>query len=317
MLVALFLCSACASPPNAHETSREAARVASEVRDWPRAATLWSELWFDPASSDSEAAFETARALAATGDRSSALRVMQSRVARTPGDLEAMEYVGLLERDLGRLEAARVTLERVHAQDPGRRRTSEALADLRHQVGDELGALHAARRGLAADLSDGYDPTIEAQRRVALAAARLGHTAEALAAWSAVFDRGAGGADDAVGAARLVLATAPEEPEAGWQPDPRAARWLSAAIEARPGRSDMLRAAAELAVLSGNTERVAGFARRALETDPGDVESLALLVEALWASGDDEGAERILEHGRRLVLEPEQRVRLEALAARK
>jgi len=328
---------------------REAARIATDVSDWPRAAALWHELWQRSGHLDPEAAREAARAIAATGDRAGAKALLRSQLARGGDDAAAFTQLGALELADGEHDRAQASFERALALAPGDTRAAVALAQLYRLAGDDARALAtvqgatryaAAMAALAADSAPAAGaPTqpragtaavgsggsasatraaageADLERDAALelgrASLRLGRYADALVEFERAY---ADPRQPVAPADALALASAfSTAGEGQWQRASSVLGWLQRARDAHPNRSDLPFATARVYDALGRPDDAAQAARRAVELDPGDVDALVLLVTSLRAAGRADEAQRALAHAFTLDLESDERARLVAL----
>lgn len=93
----------------------------------------------DPA--DARGLVRVGRVHEVRGNLPMAIKAYQFAVARTPGDLDLLEKIGLLQAQLGLEPLARPVLETVVAKDPTRWRSHDALGMLADRRGDHLAAL--------------------------------------------------------------------------------------------------------------------------------------------------------------------------------
>jgi tetratricopeptide (TPR) repeat protein len=199
VLVLALVCAAssCRTPP-AGDRPREAARIATDVGDWPRAAALWHELWQHSGHLDPEAAREAARAIAATGDRAGAKALLRSQLARGGDDAAASSQLGALELADGEHDRARASFERGRALAPGDTRAAVALAQLYRLTGEDARALAtvqgatryaAAMAALAAEAPTGAGaPSSVGARAEGAGSAAVGPKGGAAAARAAARD---------------------------------------------------------------------------------------------------------------------------------
>jgi tetratricopeptide (TPR) repeat protein len=354
VLVLALVCevASCRTPP-AGDRPREAARIATDVGDWPRAAALWHELWQHSGHLDAEAAREAARAIAATGDRAGAKALLRSQLARGGDDAAASSQLGALELADGEHDRARASFERALALAPGDTRAAVALAQLYRLTGEDARALatvqgatrHAAamaalaaeaptgesappavgarteavgsRGGAAAARAAARDAASEAalERDAALELGRVSLKLGRYAEALVAFERAYADPDQpVVPADALALASAFLTAGKGqWPLAASLLGWLQRARAAEPNRSDLPLASARLYDALGRPEDAAQAARSAVELDPGDVDALVLLVTSLRAAGRVDEAERALAHGFALDLDSAERARLVAL----
>ncbi|MEZ6014910.1 MAG: tetratricopeptide repeat protein [Planctomycetota bacterium] len=314
--VALVL-TACRAGGAGDVDAREAARIASRVADWPRAARLWHELWMRSGYVDSEAAREAARAIAANGDRAGAKGLLRSQVARFGGDAPLLTELGALQLADGEAAPARASFEAALALDPSDTRAATGLAQLYRQSGEDERAIATVRSAtrLAAGVPDakslGDSATPETWLELARASLNLGELDEACAAFRVAYASLTPEPKDALRLARALLAS--EDAPPALLDDAQA--WLQAAQSQQPNDSRLHRVSASLLLARGAPLDAKLPARRAVELDPGDVDAIIVLVSVLQASGDPAGAAQILEHGLALPLVGDERGRLEALRA--
>jgi len=181
----LLLASACRSVrgETARASPRDAARIATEVSDWPRALSLWHDLWARSGHRDGEAAYEASRALVATGDRAGGEALLRIHVARAEDDPRVWTQLGHLELERGALDLAGASFSRALELDPAELRAATGLAQLHRARGEDraaLDVLEGAQRAAgatvgAARIRLGRAASLELGR----AALQLGHWDEA------------------------------------------------------------------------------------------------------------------------------------------
>ncbi len=279
----VLLLGACEGPstrPDLQEGVRRAL-LAEELGDWRRAAELWHGL-HDGASA--QAARGLARALVATGDRPGALRVLAGVSVVTPGLL--MDRAAL-HGALGQAEQAAEDLRVACRMDRASLEARTLLGQQLLEQGLDLEALGVLRE--AAALSPA-DPG--AWRRFAVAAARAGAGEEELGAYLALAGLGPLQLSEALALAGLVV----ERPEHHGA----AARWLAAALEQDPSRSDGWLALAGLRGRLGDADGRVAALRSALEAEPGDRSVLLELGRERAVRAEWEALEKLLGHAQSL-----------------
>lgn len=99
----------------------------------------------------SAAAVHLAKHYLATGDHARTLSTAERILGWRGDSVDGWSYKGLAERELGRLEAARASLERARALDPTRAETHNNLGSVYFELGMPAEAAQAFQRALAVD----------------------------------------------------------------------------------------------------------------------------------------------------------------------
>lgn len=251
---------------------------------WLEAGEVWQGLHRqDPG--DAEAVRGLARALEVQGDRSGALAVLEGARGRTDGDALVRWELAVRYERAGRLESARDEYRAACDSDPAWAKPRIAAARLCMDVGDIREAHALVEQALQLAPED-----VQARTLLARCLEAEGALGPALDVWLGLAASRGLDSSESLRAGRIAL-TEKRELET-------AEAWVSAARSRDPQRNDLHRLHAGILVELGRADEATEALRRALESDPGDMDVLEDLAGLYLSVGDSEAVGTLAAHAR-------------------
>ncbi|HWE36328.1 MAG TPA: tetratricopeptide repeat protein, partial [Isosphaeraceae bacterium] len=240
-----------------------------------------------PGPVDRSAAVARARRLLAANRPELALRAVTGIDDGDKGAAEAATIAGFAAVRLGRLDEARVALERALRLDPAQPLSASVLAAICLDANEADVGLHWLRVAAAHDPKDPR-PWLGMGK----VQADLGHDADAEAAFAEALRRAPDDPEARAGRARALLGLGRAD-EAG--------EVLADGLRDDAGDSVLLGLAARQALDSGGLDRASELADRALDADPDNLDALRTRARTRLALGRDADALDDAEHAARVA----------------
>lgn len=299
--------------PSDSEAELAAARSASRQGEWREAAGRWAEILHRGDERSREACIGLSRATLELGDAAGAQRFadLGLRTFSRDADLLVCRAEALVAQ--GFLHSAETAFEAALAAAPERPAIALGLARLSNDLGRSEAALAVLEPRLGTD-GTGPGPLAKdprAARIVADAQRRLGRIRDAFDSYARAFELAAPSSGDLVHAASMAEAehVRAELPRAAFL----AGGWLqrAAALDPQCTRAHYL-----LGVLAQGAEPAVAAAhlRRAVETDPADLDALTALAKLQARRGEIQDSIAMAERALTLETDPAKRTELERLA---
>lgn len=263
---------------------------------WLESGEIWQGLHRENPG-DAEAVRGLARALEVQGDRAGALAVLEGARGRTDGDALIRWELAVRYERAGRLESARDEYRAACDSDPVWVEPRIAAAQLYMDAGEVGEALALVEQAMQLAPED-----VQARTLLARCLEAEGALGPALDVWLGLAASRGLDSSESLRAGRIAL-TEKRELE-------RAEAWVSAALLRDPQRSDLHRLHAGILVELGRASEATEALRRALESDPGDMDVLEDLAGLYLSVGDSEAVGALAAHARS-VGDVELAVRLE------
>ncbi|HVS10104.1 MAG TPA: tetratricopeptide repeat protein [Planctomycetota bacterium] len=287
------------------DVSPASARAASRAEDWRLAAARWNEVFLREGSV--EACVETARALHQLGDDESARGILDMGLSRHPADPQILGMQGDVLARMGFRRAAEACLERALAADPDRPDVLLALGRVRLELERPSAAEAALSRRIELGFSDAETWLLRARARRA-----AGNVRGALEDYRSAFAHLDLSTEvrDLVSAGTLYVDPALRKDERARS---LAHAWLERALERDPQCTTAWHHLGLIHEDLGDQEAAIRHHRRAAESDPAHLPSLAKLAELHSQRGELSAAADMARRACALEKDPARRAALERL----